>query len=82
MDIKKRKIKDINKLGKDLINFEISWTILLFFIPILLFVISKIGLVENITLSTFIIAIGLLYGINLILLVLNTLRINNKKNVI
>ncbi len=79
---KKGKIKIINKLGKDLINFEISWTILLFFIPILLFIISKTGLIENITLSTFIIAIGLLYGINLILLVLNTLRINNEKNVI
>ena len=77
---KKGKIKDINKLGKDLINFEITWTILLFFIPILLFVISKMGLVENITLSTFIIAIGLLYGINLILF--NTLRINNEKRIV
>ena len=77
---KKGKIKGINKLGIDLINFEITWTILLFFIPILLFVISKMGLVENITLSTFIIAIGLLYGINLILF--NTLRINNKKRIV
>src|SRR6056300_309089 len=42
---KKGKIKNINKLGKDLINFEITLTILLFFIPILLFVISKIGLI-------------------------------------
>lgn len=48
----------------------------------MLFVISKMGLVENITLSTFIIAIGLLYGINFILILLNTLRINNEKNVI
>lgn len=79
---KKGKIKGINKLGKDLINFEISWTILLFFIPILLFIVSKTGLIKNITLSTFIIAIGLLYGINLFLILLNTLRISNEKNVI
>jgi transcriptional regulator with XRE-family HTH domain len=50
---KKGKIKNSNKLGKDLINFEITWTILLFFIPIVLFTISKIGLTDQITLSTF-----------------------------
>ena len=31
---KKGKIKNSDKLGKDLINFEITWTILLFFIPL------------------------------------------------
>jgi transcriptional regulator with XRE-family HTH domain len=30
---RKGKIKNINKLGKDLINFEITWTLLLFSIP-------------------------------------------------
>ena len=30
---KKDKLKDINKIGKDLINFEITWTIILFSIP-------------------------------------------------
>ena len=48
---RKGKIKNINKLGKDLINFEITWTMMLFFIPLLLFLISKIGLLENLTLS-------------------------------
>jgi transcriptional regulator with XRE-family HTH domain len=79
---RKDKIKNINKLGKDLINFEITWTILLFFTPILLFIISKTGFIENITLSTFIIVIGILYFINFILILLNTLRISNEKEVI
>jgi transcriptional regulator with XRE-family HTH domain len=79
---KKDKIKNINKLGKDLINFEITWTIILFFIPMMLFIISKIGLIENISLSLFFIVIGLLYFTNLISILLNTLRISNEKEVI
>jgi transcriptional regulator with XRE-family HTH domain len=79
---RKGKIKNINKLGKDLINFEITWTLLLFFIPISCFVMSKIGVLENLTLSTIFIVIGVIYFINLIFILLNTLRISNKKNVI
>ncbi|WP_298759468.1 helix-turn-helix domain-containing protein [uncultured Psychroserpens sp.] len=79
---KKGKIKNINTLGKDLINFEITWTILLFFSPLMVFIISKIGLIEHITLSTFFIVIGLLYVVNLISIVLNTIRISNEKDVI
>lgn len=79
---KKSKIKNINKLGKDLINFEITWTILLFFIPIVLFTISKIGLIKDMTLSLFFIVIGILYVANLILILINTLRINNEKEVV
>lgn len=79
---KKGKIKNINNLGKDLINYEITWTIILFLIPLLLFVISKIGLIENITLSTFFMVIGLLYFINLILILVNTFRLSNEKDAI
>ena len=78
---RKGKIKNINKLGKDLINFEITWTIILFFIPFLLFLISKIGLLENLTLSIIFIVIGVMYFINLIFILLNTLRISNEKDV-
>lgn len=79
---KKGKIKNINKLGKDLINFEITWTMLLFFSPILLFVLLKIGIIENLTLSIFFIIIGVMYFINLIFVLLNTLRTSNEKEVI
>ncbi len=79
---KKDKIKNINKLGKDLINFEITWTILLFLFPFLLFLISKIGLLESLTLSIIFIVIGVMYFINLIFILLNTVRISNEKDVI
>lgn len=79
---KKGKIKKINELGRDLINFQITWTILLFFIPILLFIISKIGLIENISLSIFFMVIGLSYFFNMISVLINTIRINNDKDIV
>ena len=79
---KKDQIKNINVVGKSLINFQITWTLLLFFIPIVMYVIARIDIVENISLREFFITIILLYLINLILILFNTLRINNGKNVI
>ncbi|AQS93152.1 hypothetical protein BXQ17_03250 [Polaribacter sp. BM10] len=79
---RKGKIKNINKLGKDLINFEITWTLLLFFIPFLWFLFSKIGILESFTLSRIFIIIGVMYFINLIFILLNTLRISNGNNII
>jgi len=79
---RKGKIKNINRLGKDLINFEITWTLLLFLIPFLWFLMSKIGILENLTLRIIFIIIGIMYFINLIFILLNTLRISNEKDVI
>ena len=78
---RKGKIKNINKLGKDLINFEITWTLLLFFIPFLWFLLSKIGVLESLTLSTILMVIGVMYFINLIFILLNTLRISNENDI-
>jgi transcriptional regulator with XRE-family HTH domain len=79
---KKDKIKNINKLGKDLINFQVVWTMILFFIPLLSFLFAKVGLLESLTFSFIFTFIGIMYFINLILILLNTLRISNEKNVI
>lgn len=79
---KKGKIKNINKLGKDLINFQITWTMMLFLMPILMFVLSKTGLVKHINLNMFFIVIGVLYLMNMILILINTLRVSNDKEVI
>ncbi|MCH7525042.1 MAG: helix-turn-helix domain-containing protein [Bacteroidetes bacterium] len=78
---KKDKIKNINKLGKGLINFEITWTILLFLIPFLSFLISKTSLLESLSLRNIFMITGSMYLFNLILVLLNTLRISNKKDV-
>ena len=52
---KKGKIKNINKLGKNLINFQITWTLILFFIPFLMFLFTKIELLESANIHPFVI---------------------------
>ena len=79
---KRDKIKNINKLGMALINFEITWSILLFLIPGSLLIASKVGLIENITLSLFFIIIGILYIVNMCLILINTIRLNNEEEII
>ena len=78
---KQDKIKNINKLGRDLINFEITWTILLFFIPILFLFLSKIGILENLSLNMIFTITGLMYIINLFYILWNMLRISNDQSV-
>ena len=78
---KKGKIKDINKLGKALINFQITWTILLFALPIIFFIMSKIGILNELAISTFLIEISILYFINFMLIMINTIKISNDKEV-
>ena len=77
---RKGKIKNINKLGRDLINFEIAWNILLFLIPFILFLFSKTGVVESLSLRSIFIAAGIMYLINLVFISLNTLRISQEKD--
>lgn len=79
---RKDKIKNINKIGKDLINFEITWTMLLFFIPLLLFLFSKMDFLKIVTLSILFAVIGVMYFIDLLFILVNSLRISNEKNVI
>ncbi|NER15070.1 helix-turn-helix domain-containing protein [Leptobacterium flavescens] len=79
---RKGKIKNINKLGRDLINFEISWTIMLFFIPFLLFLFTKTGFIEDLSISFTLRIIGVMYFINLLYISINTLRISNEKDVV
>jgi len=79
---KKGKLKNVNKIGRELINFEITWTILLFFIPFSWFIINKIGLLENLTFSSIIAIAAMMYFLNFIFITFNTFRISNKKDVV
>jgi len=79
---RKGKIKNINKLGRDLINFEITWTLFLFFIPFLWFLMSIIGILGSLTISTIFIVFGVMYFINLIFILYNTIRISNENDII
>jgi len=78
---KKDKLKDINKVGKELINFEITWTIMLFFIPFLLFLLVKTGILESVAFRTIIIPWIIMYFLNIICIIFNTIQIHNKKDV-
>lgn len=79
---RKGKIKNINKIGRDLINFEIAWTITLFFIPLILFLFSKSGLLENLSLRLLITILAIMYLINILLIIINSIRISNGKNTV
>jgi transcriptional regulator with XRE-family HTH domain len=79
---KRDKIKNINSNAKALINFQISWSIMLFFIPIVLFILSRVDFIKGITMSTFIVVIAVLYVYNFSSIVINTIRISSDKNVL
>jgi hypothetical protein len=64
-----------------LINFQISWTILLFFIPIALFIIARLDLINGISLHTFITVMVVLYVYNFLSIIVNAFRIASSKSV-
>ena len=78
---KKDQLKDVHKIGVRLINFEITWFVFLFLIPLLLFLSVKTGLLENLNLSTIIIVTVAMYLLNIVAITMNTFRIMRKKHV-
>lgn len=76
---KKDKIKDININAKALINFQISWTLVLFFTPISLFILYHLQVFKDINLQIFIIITVILYVYNFLYITVNTFRIFFKK---
>lgn len=87
---KKDKLKNINKIGKNIINFEITWTIILFVGFILNSIIltkefnsSEVVLVDSIIDSQrrILIFFIVMYAINTILIIVNTYRIQKNKDV-
>ncbi len=79
---RKDKLKNINKIGRNLINFEITWTIILFLIPFLLFLFTKIEVLESLTVKTIITTAAIMYFLNIAFVIVNTIRIKNKKEVV
>ncbi len=87
---KKDKLKNINIIGKNILNFQITWVIILFvgFIinSIMLakdFDSNKVLLVDSIISSQkrILIFFLIMYGINTVLIIINTLRIQKNKDV-
>lgn len=78
---KKDKIKDVDQVGKKILNFQISWTLLLFFIAIGIFIIAKFKLSLNISFANILLIISVIYLTNFIVVIFNTLRYHNGKSI-
>lgn len=87
---KKDKIRNVNETAKDLLNFQISWTMLLFvgYLGIVFTSFYKMSSAGDITpalvssqLMMNLGFIGFMYLYNLIIIVVNSVRIHNNKSV-
>jgi transcriptional regulator with XRE-family HTH domain len=78
---KKDTIKDVDQVGKSILNFQISWTLFLFFMLISIFVIDKLQRPIDISLAQTLIAFGVMYFLNFIIVISNTLRYHNGKGI-
>ncbi len=90
---KKDKIKDINNIAKDILNFQIAWTILFFIGYIFLVAYTTMAFsaadkmesidfaVEMFTsrLNVYIIFVMVMYLYNLVFIIVNSVRINKEK---
>ena len=76
---KKDKIKDVDQIGKAILNFQITWTLLLFFMAIGIVILSKLKLAINISFAGILITFSAMYFMNFIIVVFNTLRYHNGK---
>ena len=81
----KEKLKDLNKVGRDLINFEISWVIALFLGLIVNPIMKASFSAEPLSLRYLILTSGaflaVMYLINLGFILFNTVRIHHEKEV-
>ena len=83
---KKDKLKNVNELGKSMLNFQISWTLLLFlyyiFILTGMFSGALSGVLPNWNFGIFTMFIPLivLYIFNFIVTIYNAIRVYNKKS--
>ncbi|WP_414727653.1 DUF4870 domain-containing protein [Winogradskyella sp. UBA3174] len=75
---KKDKIKDVDQVGKSILNFQISWTLLLFFMSIGIVITYKLELATNIFFAGILLTFSAMYLMNFIVMIFNTLRYYNE----
>jgi uncharacterized Tic20 family protein len=87
---KKDKIRNVNIIAKELLNFQITWTILLFigYIGIVISMVYKMKTIGDVSaaiissrLIIHLIFFGVMYLYNLIFIVTNSIRANNDRKV-
>lgn len=86
---KKDKIRDVNKVAKSILNFQITWTIFLFigYFSVLWWVVYEMKVTGDVNvglisagLKTNLVFICLMYLYNLVFVLFNTFRINKEKD--
>ena len=77
---KKDKVTNANTVGTSLINFQITWNLLLFTLPTLFFVLSSVGLIGEMSLSKVLLLVLGLYVYNVLMIFINTIRMSNGKS--
>ncbi|MFT5861796.1 MAG: transcriptional regulator with XRE-family HTH domain [Flavobacteriales bacterium] len=78
---KKDKIQHVDSIGKAILNFQISWSLLLFFMLMVLFGIDALKLPIDVSFASILITIGGMYFLNFVVVLFNTLRYHNGKPV-
>ncbi len=88
---KKDKIKNLNNIAKDLLNFQITWTMLLFigYFGIAMSLAYGIETIRDVSpasliksrLTLYLVFLAIMYFYNFILTISNSIRINREKNV-
>lgn len=79
--IKKDKIKNVDKIGKAILNFQITWTIVLFLILPFMLMTTFFNLDLEISMRHMLMVIGGLYIYNVLMIIINTIRTSGKKEV-
>lgn len=78
---KKDKLKDINKTGKEILNFQITWNLLVFLTYILF--VGQVFLMHSLIRNPFLLVgiIGFLYVYNFVLIIINSVKIYNGNDI-
>ncbi len=77
---KKDKIQSVNELGKAILNFQITWTLLVFLSYVFLILGISLHLFGPVNTFLFLLPFLILYPYNIILIVWNAVRISQKKS--
>lgn len=80
--IKKDKIRNVDSIGKSILNFQITWTIILFIV----FILPTLSMILRVSLIPFgfgslLLLYGGLYLYNILLIILNTIIVHRKGKV-
>lgn len=78
--LKKEKVKYVDFVGKTILNFQITWSVVLFAIY-LIFSVSKLLYLNLFPFYSIIFIVGALYAYNLLMIIRNTIQLKNVKRI-